>query len=190
MVEERVDGAVTPTADRILAVALDQFLRRGYEAATTREITAALGITPAALYYHYASKEACLLALVTPYLDAVEAVLARRGRPAATEQEAGGLLAELHEVLVEHRRVVYLIDRDLAVANSPLLAERVDRVTDVVHAHLAGPDPDQTARIRASASIGALRRPVLRLEATEPLDADEVIDAALAALQFDTGRQR
>ena len=48
------------TRRRLLSAALATFASKGYEATTTREIAAAAGVTPGALYVHYASKEAML----------------------------------------------------------------------------------------------------------------------------------
>lgn len=55
------------TRERIEAAALDQFIKSGYAATTTREIAQAVGLTPGALYSHYASKEALFEAVVRRY---------------------------------------------------------------------------------------------------------------------------
>jgi len=51
------------TRERILDVALDLFVRKGYAETSLREIAAELGFSKAALYYHYESKQDILLAL-------------------------------------------------------------------------------------------------------------------------------
>jgi AcrR family transcriptional regulator len=45
---------------RLLTAAVTAFAARGYHATTTRDITTAAGMSPAALYVHYASKEELL----------------------------------------------------------------------------------------------------------------------------------
>lgn len=64
----------------ILAAALSEFAERGYDAARVREIARRAGLSDAALYSHYASKEALALALfckhIARYADALEAVAA------------------------------------------------------------------------------------------------------------------
>src|SRR5688500_6894985 len=45
------------TRARIQAVALDLFTEQGYDATSLREIAESLGVTKAALYYHFKSKE-------------------------------------------------------------------------------------------------------------------------------------
>ncbi|POM23197.1 HTH-type transcriptional repressor KstR2 [Actinomadura rubteroloni] len=49
--------AVTPEASRrMLAAAVDAFAERGYHGTSTRQIAAAAGMSPAALYVHYRTK--------------------------------------------------------------------------------------------------------------------------------------
>ncbi|MGH3520773.1 MAG: TetR/AcrR family transcriptional regulator [Haloechinothrix sp.] len=50
-------------ARRLMAAALESFAVRGYHATTTRDIAAAAGMSPAALYVHFPSKAAVLFAL-------------------------------------------------------------------------------------------------------------------------------
>ena len=54
----------TDTRQRAVAVALELFNDKGYEQTALREVSERLGITKAALYYHFPSKEALLAAVV------------------------------------------------------------------------------------------------------------------------------
>src|SRR5271154_1582743 len=58
-------GETTPhdTRERILDVALDLFIENGYDGTSLREVAEQLGVTKAALYYHFASKDDILMAL-------------------------------------------------------------------------------------------------------------------------------
>src|ERR1700689_4807307 len=51
------------TRERILDVALELFSEQGYEQTSLREIADRLGVTKAALYYHFERKEDILLEL-------------------------------------------------------------------------------------------------------------------------------
>ncbi|WP_256104695.1 TetR/AcrR family transcriptional regulator [Streptomyces sp. ODS05-4] len=54
-------GEVTPeAARRLLVAAVDAFAERGYHATTTRDIAGRAGMSPAALYIHYKTKEELL----------------------------------------------------------------------------------------------------------------------------------
>ena len=54
---------------RILDVAAALFLERGYAGTSLREIAAAVGMKPGSLYYHFASKEALLQAILLRGID-------------------------------------------------------------------------------------------------------------------------
>lgn len=65
MIRPSSDSVRTPAsqsgaARRLLDAAVECFARRGYFATTTREIARAAGLSPAALYVHYPSKEEML----------------------------------------------------------------------------------------------------------------------------------
>lgn len=97
-------GSVTATqaettADRLLAVAEQLLLECGYERLSVRAVNAAAGMNPAAVHYHFGSKEALVVALLEsrlgPLWQEPLAELSRRhddGRPAA--------VAELVEVVI------------------------------------------------------------------------------------------
>jgi AcrR family transcriptional regulator len=67
-------------AREILISALIAFARRGFDAATTRDIAEVSGMSPAGIYVHYSSKLDLLLELITTghemTLDAITAALA------------------------------------------------------------------------------------------------------------------
>ncbi|GAA0608358.1 TetR/AcrR family transcriptional regulator [Streptomyces crystallinus] len=59
--EDRPWGEVTPeAARRLLVAAVEAFAERGYHATTTRDIAGRAGMSPAALYIHYKTKEELL----------------------------------------------------------------------------------------------------------------------------------
>lgn len=67
----------------ILAVALEQIVRQGYDAVTVRTIAKQVGVTVPSLYYHFENKQAILVALLdhamTIVRSHVEAALAEAG---------------------------------------------------------------------------------------------------------------
>jgi AcrR family transcriptional regulator len=63
------DGERTEAAIRYAAV--DLFARRGYEAVTTRQIAAAVGVQSAALYRYFPTKEDLLFDLMRSHMEAL-----------------------------------------------------------------------------------------------------------------------
>lgn len=74
--EATVDARRTDTRERILEVAAHLFAERGFAGTSIRDIADALGVTKAALYYHFASKDDILQAIVDLPIANVRAVLA------------------------------------------------------------------------------------------------------------------
>ena len=58
----------TESHERIQKAARDEFLEKGFQNASMREIARKAGLTPSALYRHYPSKEAMFNSLVEPFI--------------------------------------------------------------------------------------------------------------------------
>ena len=65
------------TRERILTVANELFTEQGYEGTSLREIADRLGITKAALYYHFRSKDEILTTLLNPFFVLLDDLLGR-----------------------------------------------------------------------------------------------------------------
>jgi AcrR family transcriptional regulator len=61
--------------EQILDAAAGLFIQQGYHGLSMRQISEALGVTKAALYYHFKDKEELFLAVLKAYLDKLEATL-------------------------------------------------------------------------------------------------------------------
>src|SRR5262245_52544487 len=111
-------GTTTPTRERILDVALDLFVRKGYAEASLREIAAELGFSKAALYYHFESKQDILMALhmrVHSITSDVLPVLAAGTDPDETWRHLVDVLIGL---TLRHRRLL-----ELHLKNQDAIAE-------------------------------------------------------------------
>jgi AcrR family transcriptional regulator len=89
------------TRARLLAAAVSAFAERGYHATTTRDIAAAAGMSPAALYVHHASKEELLYEIAR---RGHEEVLAALASCAAAGDPAGQLRATVYAFAEFHVR--------------------------------------------------------------------------------------
>jgi AcrR family transcriptional regulator len=79
------------TLQRILQEATSLFVARGYEGVSMREIGEAVGITKAALYYHFQDKEDLFMAILNASLEEISGVL---DRAEAAGQDARGRIEE------------------------------------------------------------------------------------------------
>ncbi|MFE9663608.1 MULTISPECIES: TetR/AcrR family transcriptional regulator [unclassified Streptomyces] len=81
-------GQVTPdAARRLLVAAVEAFAERGYHATTTRDIAGRAGMSPAALYIHYKTKEELLHRISRIGHDKALALLSEASRAPGTPAE-------------------------------------------------------------------------------------------------------
>ncbi|WP_448382239.1 TetR/AcrR family transcriptional regulator [Desulfosoma sp.] len=97
MKDERKD-----TAAEILKAARQLFYEKGYEAASTREISARVGISKAALYHHFKNKEEILFRICLEAAD--ELVDNMRRAIARNVQSEKPLKERLTDILIEYLR--------------------------------------------------------------------------------------
>ncbi|RDI55881.1 TetR/AcrR family transcriptional regulator [Nocardia mexicana] len=69
-------GRRTDTRDKIRSVAMELFSAQGYERTSIREIAERLGITKAAVYYHFRAKEDIVVSLADDLRAGVDEILA------------------------------------------------------------------------------------------------------------------
>jgi AcrR family transcriptional regulator len=174
--EERMDR-------RIARLALARFRVSGFVGTSIADLAGALGVSKAAIYYHYRSKDALLHRLVDPLLDAIDACIGDHTTPARTPR---GLLGAYLSVLLAHREVVPLIATDVAVLNHPSIGPRLRAQNQQLQSLVAAPDTSPLARLRAEAALGAIWRPLIAdppLDLTDPAHQHTLVDAAVATLQ-------
>ena len=85
------------TRDRILDTAEALFAERGFAGTAVRDIAAAVGLTPASLYNHFAGKEPLYAAVlergIRPLIDVLEELSARDHRRDALDASLGRVMA-------------------------------------------------------------------------------------------------
>jgi AcrR family transcriptional regulator len=171
---------------RIASLALDRFRAGGFRGTSIADLATALGVSKAAIYYHYRSKEALLHHLIDPLLDAIDACIEDHTPQTATPRTVRGFLDAYLAVLIAHRAVVALLATDVAVSNHPAISPRLHTQSQQLHAVLAAPDTSVAGTLRAEAALGAIWRPLvadLQVDLTDPAHQRTLIDAALATLQ-------
>jgi AcrR family transcriptional regulator len=178
-------GQADDTRQRILDVAQDLFARQGYTGTTIADIARPLGITTAALYYHFKSKADILESLLAEPLAAYTRLIER-----ATEQRlpADALLSAYIDFIAETRELIPVIAADPAAR--AMVDERLPRTpqetTETIVSALTGPHPGRSALIHAHAALAVVKEGTLMaLAGGERLttdDRDDILAAALGAL--------
>lgn len=149
------DGRTTDTRQRIQEVAIGLFLERGFSNTTLLDIAARLGVTKAALYYHFPSKAALIGSVLQPAIDDVNAFLEEAERTPLSVRE---LLERFFDLNYEHRAVFAALIRDPAGLGAVDAVGWVTRLAVSFQHLLAGPDATAEQRIRAIIAANGLSR--------------------------------
>jgi AcrR family transcriptional regulator len=151
------------TRERILDVALELFNEQGYDKTSLREIAERLGITKAALYYHFERKEDIFLELHLR-LHALGRHLIERFDSFADDAEAAAawprLLDEFIDQIVANRELFLLHQRNHGaleqLADNPRHRAESEDVEQRIRRFVANPSVPLAQRVRIACSLGAV----------------------------------
>lgn len=105
---------------QILAAARRLLLEQGYHGLAMRQIAEAVGVSKAALYYHFKDKEELLLAILDAYLSEMEAALgALTAVPEPTRQKIVTLVEMIFSQPAENRALIRLSSQEMAQLSPP-----------------------------------------------------------------------
>ena len=143
-------AAYTPAQSRIIEAALALFAEHGISGTSLQMIADAIGVTKAAVYHQYNTKDEIVLAVaavVLARLDAaVTAAEAERSRARAREV----LIAQMIDLAVERRRMASVLQRDPVMLRFLDEHEPFRRVMVRVNRVLMGGASDSGARVQAA----------------------------------------
>src|ERR1700729_4574000 len=115
------------TRARIQQIALELFAEHGYEKTSLREIAGRLGVTKAALYYHFKSKEDIVRSFTEDYVTDLDALIAWGAAQPRTD-ETRGLLLDRYSVSVGHRLpVMRFLEQNQAAVHQLMSEGQRDR---------------------------------------------------------------
>jgi AcrR family transcriptional regulator len=163
--EAELDGQVASpqvasTRERVLDVALDLFTERGFDRTSLREIAERLGVTKAALYYHFASKEDILMELhMRLHEFGADALSKITEEDPVTLDMWGALLDRVMGQMLAQRKIFLMHERNQA-ALEKLHREDHDAEHEDMQTRfrrvLADPRVPLRDRVRMAASFGAV----------------------------------
>ena len=146
----------TNTKHQILENARELFAMHGYDGTSIRQLTASLNITPAALYYHFASKNDVLEGLAATLHDSSDALLKRIRNFDQSNGSMREALGQYYDLLADDIHVFRLVYNDAAIQHSPI-GHRLRAQAREFYAYLVGPDPSVEDRMRAAGAVGIIR---------------------------------
>jgi AcrR family transcriptional regulator len=128
------------TRSRLRELALQLFADQGYEKTSLREIAERLGVTKAALYYYFKSKEDIVRSLVEDYVAELDELIAwGRQQPRSAETRAA-IVRRYLDIIVNGTAVFRLLHQNQAAVSSLAAAkergevfrERMDALVDLL----------------------------------------------------------
>jgi AcrR family transcriptional regulator len=168
---------------RIVEVARELFCAHGYERTPLRAVSDSLGVTKAAIYYHFKAKEELLVAILGPVLDRIDALIDSAGDGFESPADLRSFLGRYLEELAGDAGVVALL-RDPRVAESRLGGRFISQQARLRALLGAGSDPGSV--IRTTTALRGLELAVIEFGDAHPDDVRETaLDIALSVLASD-----
>ena len=177
MTAEPLAAPPAGTRARARGTALELFSRDGYDAVSMRQIAEELGVTKAALYHHFTSKEEIARELVGSYLAAVDGIVSWAE---ATRPELDELLVRWAELVrAQGLQIGKFINanqrlmRELGLTAGEGPRRAIDRVAETVVTSDAAPE----LRLQVRMALLTLHVAAIASEGL-PLESDEVFRIA------------
>jgi AcrR family transcriptional regulator len=171
------------TRERIQAIALELFAEQGYEKTSLREIAERLGVTKAALYYHFKSKEDIVRSFVEDYRAELEQVIAWGASQPRTPETRAEILRRYAGIVGEQLAVIRFMEQNQAAmhtlmsdsgARKKMFRDQFMSLCDLL-APPGAPLTDRVSAVAAVITIG-MSPMILQREAASP---EELHDAVL-----------
>lgn len=168
---------------RTITTALELFGDHGVSGTSLQMIADALGVTKAAVYHQFRSKEAIVLAVAEVELRRLETALDAAEAEGSSGRAREVLLTEVIDLAIERRRQATNLQSDPVVIRLLAEHEPFQRLMERLFAVLLGKAPDARAKVQAAMLSAAIGGGV-----THPFVAD-IDDQTLRAELLDVVRQ-
>ena len=180
-VHDEGQGRGRDTRSRLRELALQLFAEQGYEQTSLREIAERLGVTKAALYYYFKSKEDIVRSLVEDYVADLDELIAwGKAQPRTAAVRAEIIRRYLHVVASGTEVFRMLHQNQAAVASlatakerGEVFRERMDALIDL----LTEPGAPLQDQVRAASSLISISYCCVRFE--NRVSSQEELEQAL-----------
>jgi len=128
------------TRSRLRELALQLFAEQGYEKTSLREIAERLGVTKAALYYYFKSKEDIVRSLVEDYMAEIDELIAWGKEQPRSAETRTQIVRRYLEIIANGTAVFRLLHQNQAAVSSlaaakergELFRERMDALVELL----------------------------------------------------------
>jgi AcrR family transcriptional regulator len=159
VVGSRTDERRTDTRQQIRIVAMELFAEHGYDKTSLREIAERLGVTKAAVYYHFRTKEEIVSSLFDDQLAALDEIVAWAGTQPRGPERSRGILERYSNYLagagVNPHMIRFLQENQTALKGLSSGADMRARFAEL-GGLLAGPDASIPELLKMRLSLVAI----------------------------------
>ncbi|WP_314137999.1 helix-turn-helix domain-containing protein [uncultured Plantibacter sp.] len=174
---------------RLLDAATDLFAEQGVSATSLQAIADRLGVTKAAVYHQFSSKEAIVLAVAEPIIERLRSI-ADRAEALDEPASVAAVIEGLVDLVIDERGIAAVVRLDPAMVRTLDDHEPYRRQIARIDRLLLGPDPTVGRRIAFGFAGGGIMA-AGSLAALDEVPTDvlraELIDAMTRALNLDDG---
>ncbi|WP_441245444.1 TetR/AcrR family transcriptional regulator [Kitasatospora sp. McL0602] len=158
------------TRARIIDVALELFAAQGYEKTSLREIADRLGVTKAALYYHFKTKDDIVHGIVQSMAAPIDEAIAWGEGKDWSPELRDELVRRFAEGMAERAPLLrFFHENQPALRESPAGLEFKARMLAMIRL-VHGPDADFRDKLRATMSLFAINSAFFLLKHGDPED--------------------
>jgi AcrR family transcriptional regulator len=144
----------------LLELALQLFAEQGYEKTSLREIAERLGVTKAALYYYFKSKEDIVRSLVEDYVAELDALIGWAKEQPRTPATRAEIITRYLDIVLNGTAVFRMLQQNQAAVaglasakeRGEVFRERLDALVEL----LAGPGAPLKEQVRAASCLASV----------------------------------
>ena len=139
----------------IQSAALALFAARGYDATSLQDIADELGLTKAAVYYHFPSKLELLQSICEPVYERVAAIVAKAAAQTSRQRRIDAVADGFADLTVSRRATISVLAADPVMHGRMKACSKMEDLLDQAVRVIYGdkPTPDQVLAVRAVAVV-------------------------------------
>lgn len=165
------------TRQRIQDVALELFSEHGYEKTSLREIAEKLGVTKAALYYHFKTKEDIVISLFQDLARPIDELIAWAEEQPRTLETKNEIIRRYHDALRTAEPLFRFMQENQAAVRDLSIGETFKARMHTLFALLKEPDAEIIDQVRCITALFSLHASMFALQNVEgdPEDKREAV---------------
>lgn len=164
--------------ERVLDAAVALFAEHGVHGTSLQMIADRVGVSKAAVYYQFQSKEGIALEVIRPSIEDIARVIRIADALPDPQQQRAVAVSGLVEMVVRHRRLAVMFYGDPAIDQLVMTEPDFKAVADRLRELLEGPDRNDVDRIAFSVFCSGVGRAAADPELAD-IDDDDLHRALL-----------